>query len=835
MTQVAKIIPAPADEHRAPASLALQVELAARTVPPLWPLDGAIAVNPLAGLEEMRFDQALRRAATLFDAEPWLPLAQWRRLSKAGRPGTERLRQVAIEKLGGLEHAFHWAGPNITLIDCLMARLLHVDVAAPTRRTHDPSARTVAEWCAAYFAGEGAGIAMPGREKGLYAATTALIGHLPAFRGARATLADLPAQPLPAIAWALERLKVSEDARAEILAHAVARLPGWAGHIRWRGEHADADVAAEAPAAMAELIALILICDVCLGQPKTIRRTRQALAVREALAAHFGIEPESFQPALRPVLEMDEIGLSLLFQEAAERGLGNPLAQEIAASAASPGVGPERVGAQLVFCIDVRSEPMRRAIEAEGAFETLGYAGFFGLPIAVREPGRRRTRQLPVLVAPQNDLALAPVPGAEDAATAYRAAQHRSTSARTLFDRLKGGAASAFTTAEAVGPLAGLWMAARTFAPRLTNRLAADAGGDRHALAPALDAHQGCGGLSAEEKIAYARAIFALTGMEIRSRLVVLVGHAGQAVNNPYKAALDCGACAGHGGAPNARALAAILNEAATREALGLPEDCHFLAGEHNTTTDTVRLFDLHLVPDCHAADIAALQAALDRAGRAARTKRAERLDRPAEDLATGAAHWGEVRPEWGLAGNAVFIVGPRTLTRAIDLEGRAFLHDYDWRTDASGEALATILTAPMVVAQWINCQYLFSTLDNDRFGAGDKTVHNPVGGFGVLRGNGGDLAVGLPRQSLFHDDGTPAHVPQRLTTIVHAPLDRVAETIEGHAVLRRLFGNGWVRLIAIDPETGKIRRWQDDTELEACGADFTSSENQQGNANVRN
>jgi len=175
--------------------------------------------------------------------------------------------------------------------------------------------------------------------------------------------------------------------------------------------------------------------------------------------------------------------------------------------------------------------------------------------------------------------------------------------------------------------------------------------------------------------------------------------------------------------------------------------------------------------------------------------------------IALRAKDWAQVRPEWGLARNAAFIAGPRWLTKECDLEGRAFLHSYEWDKDVDGSLLQAILTAPTVVAQWINAQYLFSTLDNVAFGGGSKVTSNITGKIGIMQGNASDLMNGLPMQSVFTSDDTPYHEPVRLTVVVYAPKGRVAEIIEQHEILRRLFGNGWVHMICYDPnDLGKYK-----------------------------
>ena len=812
------------------AEIAALVALAARRVAPLWPLQSAIAVNPLSGFEEMAFDQAVARAAAIFGARDSLSIETWRNLVRAQQIDIAALKKVAIARLGGLVPAFAPIGPDVSRLDLLMARLM--DLPPPdqpaTAGGADPGAALIAKWCAVFFDQGQAACAMPGRDLGLYRAVVALIGHDRDYRRLAGDVGQrvvhcVPRDPLDAIAEGVEALKIPSDEIEETLAALVARLPGWAGHIRWRSEYAEPSDSAGAPAGMADLLALWILLERAgiMAPPPALW---PAACDPRQLAMHFGLgqSPCASQwGAIEAIATVRQSELAHMFMVAAEQGFRDTLIPALTAASRS-GATQQAPDAQLVFCIDVRSEPFRRALEAQGAFETFGYAGFFGLPIARHRHDRgRRQRLLPVLLAPQHDIAETPVPGYDVDALVRSEALHQHT--RGLLGTAKHGLGSAFATAEALGLVAGGIMAARTLAPRLMQRVMQAINPDiEQAMAPALDTHAlhpDFPAFTLAEKIGYASLLFRMTGMSKQTaRLVVLTGHGGAAVNNPYAAALDCGACGGHPGGFNARVMAAILNDPAVREGLAdeglsLPATTLFLAAEHNTTTDQVTVFDIDQVPLSHKGDLAALRTAFDRAGQANRTQRAIALGRDADDLITGSCHWGEVRPEWGLARNAAFVVGPRWLTRARDLGGRAFLHSYDWTTDPDGTTLAMILTAPMVVAQWINCQYLFSTIDNHRYGSGDKTTQNPVGRIGVVQGNGGDLRIGLPRQSLFSDDGSPYHIPQRLLTVVHAPFDRVEAVVTAHDILSRLFGNGWVQLVAIDPATGDARRWAADAE----------------------
>jgi len=169
---------------------------------------------------------------------------------------------------------------------------------------------------------------------------------------------------------------------------------------------------------------------------------------------------------------------------------------------------------------------------------------------------------------------------------------------------------------------------------------------------------------------------------------------------------------------------------------------------------------------------------------------------------------WSQVRPEWGLANNACFIVAPRSRTRGLDLKGRSFLHDYDWVKDDGFGILELIMTAPMVVTNWINMQYNASVTDNLKYGSGNKVLHNVVGGnLGVFEGNGGDLRIGLSLQSV-HDGKRWMHQPLRLSVYIDAPQNEISAILERHKTVSDLVNNDWLFLFHWDRVSGDISRY---------------------------
>ncbi|WP_366519389.1 putative inorganic carbon transporter subunit DabA [uncultured Dokdonia sp.] len=388
--------------------------------------------------------------------------------------------------------------------------------------------------------------------------------------------------------------------------------------------------------------------------------------------------------------------------------------------------------------------------------------------------------------------------------------------------RMKNMLPSAFGYVEGSGIFYGIASFARTITPGYSYRLKTKNATTHEAICqPKIELSQtpshDDSGISLQEKVAIVKSAFDLTGWKNFAPLVLFVGHGSHSANNPFGSSLDCGACAASPGRHNARMLAKLANISEVRHQLAvehqlvIPASTIFIGAEHNTTTDEITIFDAE-VPDTHQEQLQKVKTDLYKAQQ---TATQERLSTKKNSIALAqekANNWGETRPEWGLAKNAGFIIAPRELTKNVHLDSRCFLHSYDWKMDTTGKALEGILQGPMVVTQWINNHYYFSTVDNETFGGGSKITHNITGKFGVVQGNGGDLKMGLPLQSVNQADKEIYHQPLRLSVLVQAPTERVELILRQNEHLKTLLDNEWIYLLVMDPlQENRIKRYKKD------------------------
>jgi uncharacterized protein YbcC (UPF0753/DUF2309 family) len=772
--------------------LRARIENAADVVAPLWPLQTFNAANPLMGFEDRPFDQAVQQAGQLFGGRGYPSARVFRQAWTRGEIDPD----ILTHRLG--EHGITQR-PEV-----LLDRMAADEPGPPGDPADAPLDRVLTKWLAAFLDQGQAAWPMPNRERGFYEAWRTVAP----YDGAIPTV-DRPSDLPDSLLEAFEAvLGAYPEARWEaIFVHHLTALPGWVSFIKWRARRAETPWQEHCPISLADY-----------------------LAVRLTLASRMdrAIAPDRTDEI--PANGTDEAFLPRIWLQAWEDTYRSSLLDDLQqARAETPPSAPDRPDAQLVFCIDTRSEVIRRHLEAQGDYETHGYAGFFGVPME-HEPydSTERVKSCPPIVDPKHRIAERPVERHRHRADRYDWwTTLRRAGAKTL-KTLKENVAAAFGFVEGSGGFFGGALAGRTLAPsglfRIGEMVDERLPGPASFCEPTVDrvpidqdAPNGLPvGLSHEAKVLYAEAAFRLMGWtDTLAPIVVFAGHGCQTPNNPYKSSLDCGACAGNPGGPNARVLAAICNDEAVQEALRergieIPDDTVFLAGQHNTTTDAITLFVDEADPPVPPDALDALRNDLRAAQAGAATERVRTMNAPVDEgrddasvreVQRRAADWAETRPEWGLAGNAGFIVGPRSLTRDLDLDGRCFLHSYDWRTDGDGTALENIMTGPLVVGEWINTQYYFSTVDNAAYGSGSKVTQNVVGKIGVVQGNGGDLMTGLPLQSLMADDDTAYHRPLRLTAVVQAPVDPVDTILRRHAPLTQLFDHEWMRLVVMDPE----------------------------------
>lgn len=813
-------------------------------IAPLWPLKHFVAVNPFLGFADRTFHGTCAMLHRVARVEMLMPRDFYARALATGQIED---RDIAA--------ALAAAPPEWPVPPTVPALRSALEATQPPQEKHAAHVATVAEllddlaggdrnasrvafmvdeiskWCAAYFDDGASAWRLPSRDLAPYAAWRASMRYdrnpeVMGIRGFRAIVATLPSDPIQTIHAIIERLRVPPRAVAEYLYQALLDISGWASYARYHVWNSE--LYGESDATLRELLAIRVAWGYALFVQREDTAFTQAwdAAMRDAavipLDERLGDDPE--------------LCLKLVLHEAYERAYQRRLIGQLALNIGTPTQAPARKAVQAAFCIDVRSEVYRRALERVSPdVATIGFAGFFGYPIEYVPIGHTRGgAQCPVLLTPKFTVCEALEGGSpeeEERIFNLRRLRRRVAKAWKSF---KVSAISSFIYVETAGLiyasnlLSDNLRLTRTVHDPNTDGLDSAAIGR---LEPRIAAGELDGrptGFTDEQKLMMAENVLrAMSMTENFARTVLMIGHGSTTVNNPHATGLDCGACGGHTGEANARLAAMILNHADVRTGLrargiDIPEDTWFLGGLHDTTTDFITLYDGAGAPDSHRQDLATLRAWLKAAGTLARTERAPSLGVTVNGsvekaIVARSRDWSQVRPEWGLAGNAAFIGAPRDRTREIDLGGRVFLHDYDWRKDAGFGILELIMTAPMVVASWINLQYYGSTVNNRVFGSGNKVLHNVTGVLGVIEGNAGDLRAGLPWQSV-HDGTSFVHEPLRLSVFLAAPIDAMNDVIAKHASVRNLLDHRWLSLFAMEDDGRIVRRYERDlrwTEIE--------------------
>jgi len=745
-----------------------------------WPLYSFVTSNPLSGLEDLHFEEAIQ------DIRKYINIS--------GYPSADAFEQAWTRD--DIDHDIlekQLRKEDLTLSIEESLRQMHEYESHNDERTKlNNIDRHLIKWLSVFLDQGSTEWPMPNRAQGFYQAwkTNARYDYsLPN----RDLIDTLPDNALSALQQMLESAK--QDNIETIFKHHLMALPGWTGYIKYRMESAS-DWQLACPITLLDYLAVrITLC----------QQHREDFLKNKIHSTRAFKEEDELKSAWLRAME-------LTYQQG--------LTKQLTSQPASSDQNDNRSKAQFVFCIDTRSERIRRTIEQAGNYETFGYAGFFGVAMEYHHPEKNiSSKSCPPIVDAQFEARENLRAHQKKAAEKFNFYNNLHKAFNKFRFTLKNNIPASFGYVESAGFFYGLSMVFRTLFPAsifrlkekikslrgnpewfskavLSNKLSSDVNYSKH--------------LSTDQKTQIAKAAFDLMGWDTFAPLVVFSGHGSKTANNPFGSSLDCGACAGNKGRHNARVLADICNDDSVRQTLAeqhdihIPNDTLFLAAEHNTTTNNIEFFDQH-IPDLDRELIEELKHNLDAAQHQANQEQFNLADankiETLEEAHRRASDWAETRPEWGLAGNASFIVGHRSLTSKLNLEARSFLHSYDWQKDPDGEKLEAILQGPMVVTQWINNHYYFAAVDNEIFGGGTKTTQNVTGKYGVVQGNGGDLKSGLPLESLREDDNQLQHFPLRLSVFIQAPPKRVESIISKHPdSLAKLVKNEWIYLAVVDP-----------------------------------
>jgi uncharacterized protein YbcC (UPF0753/DUF2309 family) len=311
---------------------------------------------------------------------------------------------------------------------------------------------------------------------------------------------------------ALKRLKV-KDIQEYFLTH-ILKLHGWAGFIKYRSQDNGYYSQQEHPSSMMDYMAVRLHFEVKYMQKEKIDnfdkldlyiKENTAYTILKLLQAKGRLtgvyndameDSKDYQKILDDYIK-DEINLNSLQIQLAKKELASSNMSLIEFSNfsnlikkeegfiwlksledsyiidhidefTSPTTSNQKSISSTIFCLDVRSEVMRRNIEAMGSYNTYGAGGFLGIPIQFIEFDKAHHLNLaPAIVKPANIVFEIPVESHDQ----YNEKKLTTKTTKKVLNDLKNNPYTPYIMVESIGWLFGIKLFGKTFFPDKVNKL----------------------------------------------------------------------------------------------------------------------------------------------------------------------------------------------------------------------------------------------------------------------------------------------------------------------------------------------------------------------------
>jgi hypothetical protein len=390
---------------------------ASKVIGKTWPLYSFVASNPLSGYENAHFKKAVLTAKHYLNATVFPKATVFKQALQTGEIDAEILSSLLKENKFDATPEFYLGQ-------------LEQEKVTELNTNHELDI-IMSKWLAAFMDEGLAEWQMPGKEEGFYAAWRQLARYDQALVIKNGT--RIPKTSSAALHEVLTDFNSEEQ--LAIFTYHLAALPGWTGYINYRTE-ADSSWQQEYPINLEEYLGVRLWIAKNLNM-KLLQETTTPTSIKNTELNYVWLKAweASWQKNIIHTLKT------------------TPVSEE---TNAIPDV-------QFVFCIDTRSELIRRHLEAQGNYETFGYAGFFGIAMDYTNLEEGITRKsCPPIVDAAYQVTESAQTGHDEEMFAFKKKNEVSKFKNYFYSRMKNRLPSTFGFVEGAGLFYGFSLIART-------------------------------------------------------------------------------------------------------------------------------------------------------------------------------------------------------------------------------------------------------------------------------------------------------------------------------------------------------------------------------------